>query len=82
MADRKVKRRELGVSSFLRGEPPTRTVADQFKTALGWKPSMEPFHTTANRECGSCYEIKPGSEFDVPITPGCLWLNLCRGCLM
>jgi hypothetical protein len=62
MADRKVKRRELGVSSFLRGEPPTRTLADHFKTALGWKPSMEPFDTTANRKCGSCHGIKAGSE--------------------
>jgi len=80
MADRKVKRRELKVVSFLHESPPEWTVADHFKAVLGWKPSTEPFYTTANRECGSCREIKPGSEFDVPITPGCPWLNVCREC--
>jgi len=56
------------------------TVADHLKAALGWRPSERPFHTTANRECGSCHAIKPGSEFDVPITPGRPDLNLCREC--
>jgi len=59
---------------------PTNTVADYFKQALGLKPSTKPFVTTANRECGTCHEIKPGSEFDVPVTPGCPWLNTCSGC--
>jgi hypothetical protein len=57
---------------------PEMTVADYFKEKLGWKPSLRPFHTSANRQCGSCLEIKPGSEFDVPVTPGCPWLNVCR----
>jgi hypothetical protein len=56
------------------------TLADHFKAALGWKPSQRPFHTSANRECGSCHTIKPGSEFDVPVTPGRPDLNLCLGC--
>jgi hypothetical protein len=56
------------------------TMADHFKAALGWKPSQRPFHTSANRQCGECRDIKPGSEFDVPITPGCPWLNVCREC--
>jgi hypothetical protein len=60
--------------------PRATTIADHFKAVLGWKPSTEPFHTTANRECGSCHQIKPGSEFDVPVTPGCPWLNLCTSC--
>lgn len=80
MADRKVKRRDLPVSLFLRGEPRPQTISDHFKAKLGWKPSMEPFYTTANRECGGCHEIKPGSEFDGPIYPGCPWLNVCREC--
>jgi hypothetical protein len=79
MADRKVKRRDYNtVSSHL--PQPEQTVANYFKARLGWKPSMEPFHPTANRECGSCHDIKPGSEFDVPMTPGCPWLNVCREC--
>lgn len=56
------------------------TVADYFKDKLGWKPSTEPFHTTADRECGICHRIKPGIEFDVPITPGRPSLNICREC--
>ena len=60
--------------------PSTPTVADQFKAALGWRPSTTPFHTSANRECGSCHAIKPGGEFDVPVTPGRPDLNLCREC--
>lgn len=59
---------------------PTPTVADRFKAAFGWKPSLQPFHTTANRECGGCHAIKPGAEFDVPTTPGRPDLNLCRAC--
>jgi len=48
---------------------------------LGWKPSNRPFYTTAHRECGDCRDIKPGTEFDVPITPGRPDLNVCRDCL-
>ena len=59
---------------------PTPTMADHFKGALGWKPSQRPFHTSANRECGGCHAIKPGSEFDVPVTPGRPDLDLCREC--
>jgi hypothetical protein len=60
---------------------PSPTVADYFRAALGWKPAAsQPFHTTANRECGSCRTIKPGSEFEVPVTPGRPDLDLCRGC--
>ena len=55
-------------------------LADYFKAALGWKPSQRPFHTSANRECGNRHAIKPGSEFDVPVTPGRPDLNLCRKC--
>jgi hypothetical protein len=56
------------------------TMADHFKVALGWKPSQRPFFTTANRLCPACGNIKPGSEFDVPVTPGRSDLNLCREC--
>ena len=59
---------------------PKITMADHFKALLGWRPSLAPFHTSANRECGGCHEIKPGSEFDVPITPGRPHLNTCRDC--
>jgi hypothetical protein len=62
-------------------EVPTMSVADMFKAKLGWKRSTEPFHTTAKRECGACGQILPGSEFDVPITPGRPDLNLCRECV-
>ena len=56
------------------------TLADHLKAALGCKPSPRLFHTSAMRECGSCHAIKPGSEFDVPITPARPDLNLCREC--
>ena len=59
---------------------PTTTVADHFKALFGWKPSVQPFHTTANRECGNCHAVKPGSGFDVLVTPSRPDLNLCRGC--
>jgi hypothetical protein len=59
---------------------PVVTAADRLMAALGWKPSLRVFHTSANRECGSCHLIKPGSEFDVPVTPGRPDLNLCREC--
>jgi hypothetical protein len=59
---------------------PTMSLADYLKSALGWKPSQRPFHTSANRQCGDCGYIKPGSEFDVPITPGRPDLNVCREC--
>ena len=61
-------------------EVPTMSAADHFKAKLGWKPSLKPFHTSANRECGACGAVKPGSEFDVPITPGRPDLNLCTNC--
>lgn len=57
------------------------TIADYYKERLGWKPSTTPFHTTANRECGRCGAIKPGREFDVPVTPGRPDRNVCRTCL-
>ena len=56
------------------------TMADQLKAAFGWKPPQRQFHTSANRECGSCHDVKPGSEFDVPVSPGRPDLNLCRDC--
>ena len=59
---------------------PIKTVADYFKDRLDWKPSDRPFHTTANRQCGGCRAVKPGGEFDVPVTPGHPELNVCRGC--
>jgi hypothetical protein len=63
-----------------RREATVMTLADYFKAALGWKPSQRPFHTSANRECGSCHAIKTGSELDVPVTPGRPDPNLCREC--
>ena len=57
------------------------TIADYFKERSGWKPSAAPFHTSANRACGRCGAIKPGSDFDVPVTPGRPDLNACRACL-
>jgi hypothetical protein len=62
--------------------PPTMTIADLFKQRLGYKEptNPQPFHTTARRECGGCKAVKPGSEFDVPITPGRPDLNTCRDC--
>ena len=59
---------------------PTPTAADHFKSLLGWRPNTRPFHTSANRECGGCRAIKPGSRFDVPVTPGRPDLNTCREC--
>lgn len=56
------------------------TTADYFKSVLGFKPSNRPFHTSANRQCGGCMAIKPGREFDVPVTPGRPDLNVCREC--
>jgi len=60
--------------------PPAATVADRFKELFGWKPDRRPFHTAADRQCGRCGEIKPGGDFDVPITPGRPDLNTCRRC--
>ena len=56
------------------------SMADIFKARLGWKPSQEPFHTSAKRQCGDCRAVKPGSEFGVPVTPGRPDLNICREC--
>lgn len=69
-------------SSKKRNEPetPETTVADLFKAKLGWRPSWQPFRTIANRQCGGCKDIKLGSEFNVPITPGQPDLNTCREC--
>jgi hypothetical protein len=58
---------------------PTPTAADRFKAVLGWRPSVRPFHTSANRECGSCHAIKPGSGFDGPVYPEPS-RNTCREC--
>lgn len=62
-------------------ETPKGTVADYFKALFGWQPSNRAFRTTAKRECGGCRQIKPGDQFDVPVTPGRPDLNKCRGCL-
>lgn len=59
---------------------PSKTCAEVIMERLGYKPSNKPFYTTARRGCGTCHEIKPGSEFDVPITPGRPDLNVCREC--
>jgi hypothetical protein len=56
------------------------SMADIFKQRLGWKPSQQPFHTSAKRQCGSCHDIKPGDDFDLPVTPGRPDLNVCREC--
>lgn len=56
------------------------TVAGYFENALGWEPSQRPFRTSANHECGCCHAIKPGSEFDVPVSPGRPDRNLCKEC--
>lgn len=69
------RRRQKPVKRF-----PTLGVADYFKACLGWEASDRPFNTTANRQCGACKAIKPGSEFDRPITPGKPRLNTCRDC--
>ena len=53
---------------------PGPTAAQYFMAVLGWKPSSRPFYTTAKRECGSCHQIQPGTEFDVPP------YNTCKGC--
>jgi hypothetical protein len=50
------------------------------KERLGNKPSHRPFHTSARRACGRCKVIKPGAEFDVPITLNRPDLNKCREC--
>jgi len=69
-------------SRKLEPDLPTMNMADTFKQRLGWKqPSNpQPFHTPANREGGSCWEIKQCSEFDVPVTPGRPDLNIWREC--
>ena len=63
-------------------EPKPRLgIIDLFKARLGWKPQrLQPFYTTAKRECGGCNVIKKADEFDVPITPNRPDLNLCREC--
>jgi hypothetical protein len=58
-----------------------QSLADTLLKRLGCRLPVGPaFHTAANRECGLCRVIKPGAEFDVPVTPGRPDLNLCRGC--
>jgi hypothetical protein len=59
---------------------PTISISDILKAKLGWTASQQTFHTTARGECGGCHEIKPGSEFDGPVTPGRPELNICREC--
>lgn len=59
------------------------SMAEQFKRALGWynRPvNSEPFHTTANRQCGTCSQIKPGAEFNGPVYPNRPDLNTCGRC--
>lgn len=60
--------------------PSSSTAADYFKAKLGFKPSQRPFRTTANRQCGGCMAVKPGSDFACPVTPGRPDLNMCRDC--
>jgi hypothetical protein len=64
--------------------PSTKTVGDfvikHFMAKFNVKPSNTSFHTTARRECGRCKVIKPGAEFDVPVTPNQPDLNQCREC--
>lgn len=79
MSKRKAVRRNSRNRKPINQEPPV-TLADHFKAAFGWVPSRQRFRTTANRECGSCHAVKPGSEFDVPVIPGRPDLNLWRGC--
>jgi hypothetical protein len=79
MSKQKAVRRNSRRRKPINQGPPI-TMADHFTAALGWLPSRQRFHTTANRECGSCHAIKPRSEFDVPIKPGRPDLNSCREC--
>jgi hypothetical protein len=76
---RKARRRRAASSEVVE-EKPVGTVAEHFGTLLGWKQPVAVFHTTAFRECGRCFVVKPGSDFDVPVTPGRPDLGVCRGC--
>ena len=78
----KVLRRDRPRRRKQEPEPPIMIVADYFKARLGWKePSQQTFHTSANRQCGGCKAVHPpGSEFDIPITPGRPDINTCRKC--
>jgi hypothetical protein len=72
------------LSEAMLGYAPSKTAGDHFveylKEQFNWKPSRTPFHTTAKRGCGRCGAVKPGSEFDVPVTPARPDLNVCRKC--
>lgn len=49
--------------------------------ALGREPLKKPFHTTADRMCAGCCEVKPSTAFDGPIYPGEPHRNRCRPCV-
>lgn len=56
---------------------PTQSMSDYYKAQLGWvPPEPRPFLTSANVMCGKCSQIKPGCDFEQPITPG----QGCRAC--
>ncbi|SLC16767.1 Uncharacterised protein [Mycobacteroides abscessus subsp. abscessus] len=87
MASQKFRR--IDGRDRVRPETPPETgehhlsMAEQFKRDLGWydRPvNNEPFHTTANRQCGTCYQIKPGAEFNGPVYPNRPDLNTCGRC--
>lgn len=48
---------------------PSQSISDYYREMLGYRTSMRPFFTSANVECGTCRQIKPGTEFPQPITP-------------
>lgn len=59
------------------------SMAEKFKRALGWYDRTalsEPFHTTADRQCGTCCQIRPGTEFNGPVYPNRPDLNTCNRC--
>jgi hypothetical protein len=77
---RKAKRKDRKRPERVEEQEPEVLFSDFIKARLGYTPSTRPFHTTAKRACGGCHAVKPGAEFDVPITPGRQDLNLCREC--
>lgn len=87
MASRKFRR--IDGRDRLRPEAPSEAVehhlsmAERFKRALGWYDRTvvgEPFYTTADRQCGTCSQIKPGAEFNGPVYPNRPDLNTCGRC--
>lgn len=68
--------------------PAGLTIADMFRQRFGWsQPARKPFHTSANRQCSRCRTVKPGADFDCPVTPvmgdaATTNVNQCRDCEM